>query len=68
MKSKSVAAILAIFVGGLGIHNFYLGKILQGIIYLVFCWTCIPTIIALIEGILFIAMPEDEFNRKYNKR
>lgn len=67
MKSKSVAAILAIFVGGLGIHKFYLGKILPGIIYLVLCWTCIPAIIAFIEGIIFITMSESEFNRKYNK-
>lgn len=67
MKSKSVAAILAIFIGGLGIHKFYLGKILPGIIYLVLCWTCIPSIIAFIEGILFITMSESEFNRKYNK-
>ncbi|MCX4383178.1 MAG: TM2 domain-containing protein, partial [Parabacteroides distasonis] len=32
MKSKTVAAVLAIFVGGLGIHKFYLGKTFQGVV------------------------------------
>lgn len=67
MKSKTVAAVLAIFVGGLGIHKFYLGKTFQGVVYLLFFWTCIPTIVALIEGILFLMSSESEFNRKYNR-
>lgn len=67
MKNKTVAAVLAIFVGGLGIHKFYLGKTFQGVVYLLFCWTCIPAIVALIEGILFLMCSESEFNKKYNR-
>jgi TM2 domain-containing membrane protein YozV len=33
-KSKLVAGLLAIFVGGLGIHNFYLGYTNRGLIQL----------------------------------
>ncbi|MCD7848412.1 MAG: TM2 domain-containing protein [Parabacteroides sp.] len=66
MKSKTTAALLAIFVGGLGVHKFYLGKTFQGIVYLLFCWTCIPAIVAAIEGVLFLLSSEAEFNRKYN--
>lgn len=66
MKRKTIAALLAFFLGGLGAHKFYLGKVFQGIFYLLFCWTCIPSIIALIESILFLTMSESEFNRKYN--
>ncbi len=33
-KSKIVALILAIFLGGLGIHRFYVGKIGSGILWL----------------------------------
>lgn len=66
MKRKIIAALLAFFLGGLGAHKFYLGKVFQGIFYLLFCWTCIPSIIALIESILFLTMSESEFNRKYN--
>lgn len=36
-KSKATAAILAIFLGGLGVHHFYLGKTELGILYLIFC-------------------------------
>jgi TM2 domain-containing membrane protein YozV len=33
-KSKVVALILCIFLGGLGIHRFYVGKVGTGILYL----------------------------------
>ena len=49
---KVVYALLAIFLGWLGIHKFYAGKPVQGILYILFCWTYIPGIIAFIEGIL----------------
>ena len=65
MKNKTVAGILAILLGDLGIHKFYLGKIGQGILYLLFCWTCIPAIIGLIEGILYLCTDEDTFQVKY---
>lgn len=34
MRNKTVAAVFAIFLGWLGIHCFYLGKKVRGIIYL----------------------------------
>lgn len=67
MKNRYIAAALAFFLGGLGAHKFYLGKWI-GIIYLLFCWTYIPSIIALIEGILYLVNGEEDFNRKYNCR
>ena len=41
--------LLALFVGGFGIHKFWLSEIVPGVLYLLFCWTFIPSIIALIE-------------------
>lgn len=66
MKNKTTAGLLAIFVGYFGAHKFYLGQTGIGVIYLLFCWTGIPGIIALIEGIILLSMSDDEFNKKYN--
>jgi len=67
MKNKVAAGVLAILLGGLGIHKFYLGKLGQGILYLIFSWTGIPSIIGLIEGILYLVQTDEEFNAKYNQ-
>lgn len=67
MKNKTTAALLAIFLGGLGAHKFYLEKFGQGIIYLLLCWTWIPAIISFIEGIVYFAMSEQDFQNKYSK-
>jgi len=64
-KSRITAGILAILLGDFGIHKFYLGKIGQGIVYLIFCWTGIPAIIGLVEGILYLLMKDEEFAQKY---
>ncbi|WP_240421094.1 TM2 domain-containing protein [Paenibacillus periandrae] len=65
MKSKTTAGILAILLGSLGVHKFYLGKIGLGIVYLLFCWTGIPGLIGLIEGILYLTKTDEEFQSKY---
>ena len=65
MKNKNVAGILAILLGDLGIHKFYLGKIGWGIVYLLFCWTGIPAIVGLIEGIIYLCTDDETFQVKY---
>jgi len=64
-KSKTTAGLLALFLGGLGAHKFYLGKTGMGVLYLVFCWTFIPALIALIEAIQLFSMSDSEFAVKY---
>lgn len=63
--NKLTAGLLALFLGGFGIHRFYLGETSSGIWYLIFCWTGIPEIIGFIEGIMYLVMSDEEFNRKY---
>ena len=63
--NKLTAGLLALFLGGFGIHKFYLGDSSSGIWYLVFCWTGIPEILGFIDGIILLAMSDEEFNRKY---
>ena len=51
-KDEVVGVLLALFLGGLGVHKFYLGETGLGILYLVFFWTGIPAIIGFIECFL----------------
>jgi len=60
-KSKVVAFLLAWILGGLGAHKFYLGKTGQGILYLLFCWTFIPSIFAFFEGIIYLTKSDADF-------
>jgi TM2 domain-containing membrane protein YozV len=66
MKDKSTAAILALFMGGIGVHKFYLGRIGAGIAYLVFAFTFVPALLGLIDFFILALMDQDEFNRRYN--
>ena len=64
-KSRGVAIVLALLLGGIGAHKFYLGRAGWGLLYLLFFWTFIPAIIALVELIIYACMSEREFHRKY---
>ncbi|HEX4735949.1 MAG TPA: TM2 domain-containing protein [Allosphingosinicella sp.] len=64
-RSRIAAALFALFLGGFGVHKFYLGRTGQGIVYLLFCWTLLPAIIAFIEGIVYLVMSDEEFAAKY---
>lgn len=66
MKDKTTAGVLALLLGGVGAHKFYLGQTGSGIVYLLFCWTLIPGIIALIEGISLLTMNQMTFDMRHN--
>ena len=63
-KNKNEAGVLAIVMGGLGIHKFYLGKYGQGLLYLAFCWTFIPAFIGVAEGIHFLTETQEQFEEE----
>lgn len=65
-KSKVTAGVLALLLGGFGVHKFYLGKSGMGILYLIFCWTYIPSIIALIEAIIYFTKSDEEWAAEYS--
>ena len=57
--NKLAYVLCALLLGGFGVHKFYAGRIGLGILYLVFFWTFIPAIVALIEGIVAATKPSD---------
>lgn len=65
-KSRTVAVLLALFFGGIGAHKFYLGKVGTGLLYLLFCWTFIPAIIAFIDAIRWLCMSNEGFMNSYS--
>lgn len=67
-KSRSVAAVLA-FSGTLtisGLHKFYLGQPLWGVLYVLLSWTPIPKVASAIEGVWYLAQDEEVFDRNFN--
>ena len=67
LKDKTIAGILGILLGWAGAHHWYLGNYLLAVIYLVLCWTGIPSVLGLVEGIIYLTAPDDRFQRNYNK-
>jgi len=57
--NKVVYCILAFFLGGIGVHKFYAGRIGTGIIFICFSWTFIPAVIAFIDFIVAILKKAD---------
>lgn len=57
--NKLVYCLLAFFLGSIGVHKFYAGKTGTGILFLIFCWTGIPAIIALIDFIVGLCKKAD---------
>ena len=70
-EKKIPAGILAILLGGLGIHKFYLGYTKEGVIMLLVTvltlgmGAFIIGTIALIEGIVYLTKPDDQFVATY---
>ncbi len=66
MRNRTAAILICFFGGYFGIHKFYLGKNIQGILYLIFCWTCIPGIISFFEFLGLCFMSDREFDARFN--
>jgi len=63
--SKTTLLLLTFFLGGLGAHKFYLRKPWWGVLYLVFFWTYVPGLVALIEFIIYACTDSERLNEKY---
>lgn len=65
-KDKMVAGVLAILLGSLGIHHFYLGNTTIGIVYIILTCLGVSPILGIIDGIIYLTKPEDQFQRNYH--
>ncbi len=73
-SSKLIAGLLAIFIGCLGVHKFYIGCTTAGIVMLVvflfgFILLGLPSliiaVIAFIEGLIYLFKSDDDFEQIY---
>ena len=66
-ERKLAAGLLGILLGAFGANKFYLGYINEGIIQIVLnIVTCgIATVIPFIEGIIYLTMSDEQFDRTY---
>lgn len=64
-RSRNTAAVLAILLGGIGAHKFYLGQTTNAILYLVFSFTAIPALLGIIDGILMLRMTRERFAQRF---
>ncbi|MBK9270900.1 MAG: TM2 domain-containing protein [Saprospiraceae bacterium] len=77
MKKKWIAVFLAVFLGGFGVHRFYLRQPEMGILYLIihfwlrfFLSFGIPVsrILGWVDAYRYLMMDDNEFDRKYNSQ
>lgn len=73
-KSKVAAGVLAILLGGLGIHKFYLGYTKEGLIMLIVSiigsllfglGAAVMEVIGIIEGIIYLTKSDEDFYKTY---
>jgi TM2 domain-containing membrane protein YozV len=68
-KSKTTTALLALILGGLGAHRFYLGSWGIGLLYLALLLVPgLGLLPALVEAVRFFAMSSTRFDDRYNLR
>jgi len=77
-KDRLTAGLLGLFLGGWGVHHFYLGNNNRGLLYLLvntvgffFTWmlfwipNLIVAVVVIVESIVLLTMSDEEFNSKY---
>lgn len=70
-KSRGIAGLLALLMGALGLHYFYIGKTNAGIVFLLISLlSCgflgvITWVISVIQAVLFFTCTQQEFEQKW---
>jgi len=70
-KSRGIAGLLAILLGFIGLHYFYLNKTTAGVVFLIITiLSCgilgtLVWLVSVIQGVLFFTMTQEEFEQKW---
>ena len=70
-KSRGLAGILALFLGTIGIHYFYIGKNTAGIVFLLISilscglLAAVTAIVSLVQGVMMLTATQEEFEAKW---
>ncbi|MEO7177288.1 MAG: TM2 domain-containing protein [Allosphingosinicella sp.] len=71
-RNKYIAALIAFFLGPLGIHRFYLGRTGSGIAMAVLTCTVVGLLVTIpwgyIDMIRYLIMSDDEFAERYARK
>lgn len=51
-RDPTTGLLLSLFLGGVGAHKYYMGNDRLGLLYLLFCWTLIPTALGIAEALV----------------
>lgn len=58
--NQLIYVLIAFFLGAIGGQKFYSGRIAAGVLSILFCWTYIPTIIAIVDIVKALTQRADE--------
>lgn len=68
-RNKYVAALLAFFLGVLGVHRFYLGRNGSGLAMLILTITVVGTLVSvpwsMVDALRYLVMSDREFDHRY---
>jgi len=67
-KSKGGATLLALTLGGVGAHRFYLGQPKIGIAMLLLSWTFLPVLAGWVDFVRFTFMSDRDFATRYGRQ
>ena len=56
--------IIAMIFGAVGLHKFYRGQYGRGLLCIVFCWTFIPAIVGVLEGIHYLTETDEQYREE----
>lgn len=70
-KSRGIAGLLALLMGALGLHYFYIGKTNAGIVFLLISllscgvFATVTWVISIIQAVLFFTSTQQEFEQRW---